>query len=184
MKHNLLAETVTLIAGLCLCVSAQAADPAPHTEATPMTFETLLKNGVTTFIDKEFALKTKVMWEYTTVKIPEDPTPDSELRKKAGPLMLPLSGEAFAEVRRKKGIQTSGIDLTRKTEASGREVYAFKDTVLTNNEKDYVLTVRLKLRPTFNKSNLENPAFVKQTNDPQYWSQTFEIEILAIQDAP
>jgi hypothetical protein len=184
MKHTLFIKTAVLIAGLCLGTSAQAGENATNPEASPMTFSDLLKQGITLFIDKDFALKTKVMWEYTTAKIPEDPTPDSELRKKAGQLMLPLEGQDFTEGRSKKGIQASGVALTRKTGTGGREVYAFGDTLMTNNDKEYVMTVRLKLRPGFTKANLDNPAFVKQSNNPRYWSQTFEIEILTLREAP
>ena len=184
MRHTVFVETIIVIAALCLSGGIQAGETPANPDGAPMTFADLLQKGMTPFVDKEFTLKAKVMWRYADVKIPEDPTSSEELRKKAGQVMIPFEGPEFKDVKGKKSIFASGRDLTRTTDAQGREAYAFKDTILSNNDKEYVMTVRLKLRPAFNKSHLENPAFVKQSNNPTYWSQTFEFEIVALREIP
>jgi hypothetical protein len=173
-----------VVAVLCGVCRIQAGETPAGLEEPPMTFADLLKNGIAQFIDKEFVLKARVAWEYASVKIPEDPTPDAELQKKASQLTIAVEGDEFRDIKRNKGIHASGRDLILKADVQGRQVYAFKETILSNKDKEYVMTVRLKLRPSFNKSHMENPAFVKQSNNPAYWNQTFEIEILALQAAP
>ena len=98
--------------------------------------------------------------------------------------MISLEELGGTEGRRFKGIQASGRDLVRVKDDQGLEAYAFQQAILSNNSKEYVMTVRLKLRPAFSKTHLENPAFIKQSNNPVYWSQTFEIEIVALREAP
>jgi hypothetical protein len=173
-----------VVAALCGVCGIQAGEAPASLEAPLMTFADLLKKGITQFIDKEFVIKARVAWEYASVKIPEDPTPDAELQKKASQLTIAVEGEEFRDNKRNKGLHASGRDLVMKADAQGRQVFAFKDAILSNKDKEYIMTVRLKLRPSFNKSHLENPAFVKQGNNPAYWNQTFEIEILALQAAP
>jgi hypothetical protein len=58
----------------------------------------------------------------------------------------------------------------------GREGYAIGDTILTK-DKRYRLEVTLRLRKSFGEAMLNNPAFVKQTNNPRYWSQTLKLEL-------
>jgi hypothetical protein len=144
-----------------------------------MTFADLLKKGITNFIDKEFRLKAPVTWEYADVKIPEDPRSMEEVGKSAGHVKVQFEGPEFARVKRRKALRATGTGLKVVKDATGKQGYAFKDTVLTNG-KTYQLKVRLKLRPMFKKSHLENPAFIKQSNNPRYWSQTFALEILGV----
>lgn len=161
-----------------------AQDKKPDTGTTPMTFSDLFKAPITQYIDKEFVFKAKTTWKHADVKIPEDPTPESELRKKAGQLLVPFEGAEFKDVKTKAYLHATAADLAKTAGPDGRQVYKIKDTVLSNGDKEYTMTVRLKLRPSFNKSQLENPAFVKQCNNPVYWNQTFELEIVSVQNAP
>lgn len=149
-----------------------------------MTLSALQTNGITRFVDKEFTLQAKVAWEYASVKIPENPTPMDQLRKKASQIVIALDELGIQDGKRYKGIQASGADLSRKEDAQGQEVYAFQNVNLSNHDKSYMMTVRLKLRPAFTKTHLENPAFIKQCNNPAYWSQTFEVEIVALRQTP
>ena len=177
-------KTVVILAGLSLGSDMQAGDEIAKTQEAPMTLPDLQNKGITQFIDKEFTLRAKVMWEYASVKIPEDPIPAEQLRNKASPITIAMDELGGKDGKRLKGIQASGADLVRKPDAQGQETYAFQKVSLTNHDKEYIMTVRLKLRPAFNKTHLENPAFVKQCNNPAYWSQTFEVEIVALREAP
>lgn len=173
--------------GSCVCLTfflLAAALSAWSQQENPMTFKDLLDKGIVTFVDKEFSLKARVAWDYADVKIPEDPTPMEKIRQKAGELKVPFDGAGFKNVRGKRYLWAKGADLVKKADADGKEVYAFKDVVLANGTQDYVMKVRLKLRSMFKPSHLENPAFVKQSNNPLYWTQTFELDILSVAVPP
>ena len=172
------------VTGCCLCASAWADGVTTNrTGGTPMTFADLLQGGMTTFLGREITLRARTLWEYATVKIPEDPTPEDQLRRKAGPLLIPFGGPEFRDVATACQIRATGADLKQQPGADGRMEYAFKGSLLSNGGKEYLLTVRLKLRARFKPTLLDNPAFVKQSNNPTYWGQTFEMEILNIQVA-
>lgn len=184
MKTGRFVQMLLVLAGLCLGGETQAGETPAKSEAAIMTLQDLQLQGMTSFVDKEFMLRAKVMWEYAAFKIPEDPTPDDALRKQASAISIPLEGIETKDAKRARGIHLSGSDLARQADAQGREEFVFQKTSLSNNDKEYVMTVRLKLRPAFNKTHLANPAFVKQSNNPTYWSQTFEFELMALREAP
>lgn len=148
-----------------------------------MTFADLLHGGMTSYLGREVTIRTRVLWEHPTLKIPEDPTPEAQVRRKAGPLLIPFSGPEFRDVNTPCQIRGTGAGLVQVPGADARMGYAFKGIPLSNGGKDYLLTVRLKLRARFKPVLLENPVFVKQSNNPVYWGQTFEMEILGVRDA-
>jgi hypothetical protein len=160
-----------------LCAGEPTNNPA---RATAMTFTDLRQQGITTFVDRAFTLKARVTWEYLSVKIPEDQTPERELRQKAGPLKIRLEGAGFPDAPGRTDLSVSGPELAKKRGADGREGYVLHETALIN-QTVYVLQVQLTLRPGFDKKMLENAAFVQQCQDPRYWSQTFALEILALE---
>lgn len=184
MKPSGFVKTLIIIAGLGLAGLLHAGETTAKPQEAQMTLTHLQTNGITQFVGQEFALRAKVMWEYASVKIPEDPTPADQLRQKASQLTIPLTDLAAKDGKRVKGLFASGADLVRQADPQGREVYYWGKVALSNNDKEYIMTVRLKLRPAFNKTHLANPTFVKQSNNPVYWSQTFEIEIVALREAP
>lgn len=149
-----------------------------------MTFADLLHGGMTSYLGRAITIRTRVLWEHPTVKIPEDPTPEAQVRRKAGPLLIPFCGSEFRDITTPCQIRGTGAGLAQVAGVDGRMGYVFKGVPLSNGGKDYLLTVRLKLRARFKPTLLDNPAFVKQSNNPTYWGQTFEMEILAVQGAP
>ena len=122
-------------------------------------------------------LRAAVAWEYATVKILEDPTPQEVLAARAGPLNLSFDTAEFADVKARKTIFAVGTGLARTRGADGRKQYAVGDVPLVNS-REFLLRVVIRLRSQFKPAMLDNPAFVKQSNDPRDWSQTFEAEIL------
>jgi len=146
----------------------------------PLTFSDLKARGIVQFVGREFLLKAKVQWDDVDLKIPEDPTPIAEIRKLAGRLKVPFD-ELKVKGRGKKYLWATGPGLGTVKDEAGKEQYAFKKKLLSNNDTEYTLKVRLKLRSGFNANHLKNPAFIKQSNNPRYWAQTFELEIVAIQ---
>lgn len=141
------------------------------------TLRDLRANGIVTMIGRLVEFKAVVTWEYMTVKIPEDPTPADALARKAGPLRISFDVQGFEDIKTRKHFSAVGDAVKLVRGADGREGYAIGNTALVNG-RDYVLHARIRLRPSFKADMLENPAFVKQSNDPRYWSQTFELELL------
>jgi hypothetical protein len=122
-----------------------------------------------------------VRWEYSTVKIPEDPRTAEELAREAGPLAIGLGTAGFEDIREsQRYVRAEGGGLKKRQDAEGREAYAVDTTDLVNG-KEYVLLVRIRFRSGFTHEMLKNPAFVKQCENPIYWSQTFQVEILSVE---
>jgi hypothetical protein len=143
-----------------------------------LTFAEMKKKGMTTFLDREVTIKARVFWRHADLKIPEDPRPMKEIRKKAGSLRVSFEGKEFKEAKGKKYIRASvpkGLKVVK--DKDGREGYAFNDLRLSNGGVEYLLKGKVKLRSMFKKEHLKNPAFIKQSNNPRYWTQTFELEI-------
>jgi len=145
-----------------------------------LTAADLKEQGIVNFVGKEVLLETMLTWEYASVKIPEDPRSMDEISRIAGPLKAVFAGPEFEGVRaRSRHFRVTGAKLRKATNAARREVYSFGDIVFANGAQ-FTLKVRIRLRPSFKPEMLKNPAFVKQSNNPRYWSQTFELEILGV----
>ncbi|MBA4387036.1 MAG: hypothetical protein C0404_03585 [Verrucomicrobia bacterium] len=155
--------------------------PAAEEKEQAMTLSELRAKGITQFINTNFVLRAKLQWDYAGAKIPEDPTPMDALRKKAGQMVVPLEGPDFVDVAGKRSIRAGGKEITKANAADGTEVYAFKGKPLSNGGTEYTLKVQLKLRSGFKPEMLNNPEFIRQSNNPQYWSQTLELEIIGVE---
>jgi len=161
---------------MALVLRAADAKEATVMVMTPLDLRT---NGIVTLIGRDIELKAVATWEYMTVKVPEDPTPMDEVAKKAGPLRISFDVPGFEDVKGRKHFAAVGdaVKVVRGTD--GREGYAIGNVPLANG-REYVLKARIRLRSSFKAELLENPVFVKQCNNPQYWSQTFELEVLGV----
>lgn len=146
------------------------------------TFERLLAAGIVSFVDKEFTIEGVVTWDTPTVKIPEDPRTPAELAALAGPLKVRLQGKAFEGLEGRDRLLLVSDKLSKAKGADGTEVWAFDGKRLVRDGGAYRLRVRLMLRASFKKELLQNPAFVKQSNQPKYWAQTFEMELLGVSE--
>jgi hypothetical protein len=145
-----------------------------------LTVADLFENKITQYVGKTFVLKTRLQWAYASVKVPEDPTPQEQLEQQAGPLQVPLEGAPFEKQKPPKPITVVGDKLQKVADKEGKQIYSIDGVAFDNHATEYVLNVRLKLREHFKPEMLENPAFVKQSNDPRYWAQTFQLEILGL----
>ena len=121
------------------------------------------------------------MWDYASVKTPEDPRPPDKLAQQAGPLKVLFDGPGFEDLAGRRHFLAEGETLRKVAGPDGREDYACGDKALVNG-REYILKVRILLRPSFKAEMLDNPAFVKQSNNPRYWSQTFALSILAVRE--
>lgn len=138
------------------------------------------KAGIISVLDQPIHMRATVRWEYSTVKIPEDPRTAEELAKQAGPLKIGLGTAGFEDIREsQRHVRGEGGALRKGHDAEGREIYVVDKTDLVNG-KEYVLSARIRLRAGFKPEMLQNPAFVKQCENPVYWSQTFQVEILSV----
>ena len=76
---------VTIVCFLCLSHLAFSEDlNLPSVKQVPLTFQKMREKGMTSFLDQKIQLRARFTWNYADVKIPEDPTSISVLRKKAG----------------------------------------------------------------------------------------------------
>jgi len=135
--------------------------------------------GIVTLLDRTVKLRAPVVWEYMSVKIPEDPRPMETIGKQAGALRVSFDLPGFEDIRAAKYFRCEGAGLKKATGTDGRETYVFGDTSLANGA-EHILTVRIRLRSEFKPELLENPAFVRQSNNPRYWAQTFSIELISV----
>lgn len=176
--------TCGCVLALLMCAAGYSDDAEPKKEERKVTtFKELRDKGIVEFLGREIWLKVKLGWEYAHAKIPEDPTPIKELQKKAGPVKIVFDGPDFKDVKRKKYLRVADSkELTKERGKDGKEGYVFKKKTLSNGEKEYLIKAKLKLRAMFNETHLKNPKFITQSNNPVYWNQTFELEILDVQD--
>lgn len=133
------------------------------------------QQGLIPWLGQPVQLDAVLAWEQTTVVIPEA----APAAPQAGPLTLrfgPADDPAFAAVdARRREIRLRGNALNRTTDAGWR----VGQRQLTAGKR-YRLTVIPHLREGFDEKLLENRAFVEQSRDPRYWSQTFALELLQI----
>jgi len=160
----------------CICSTRTEAD---ETGLAVMTFAILHKQGITQFLNKTIMLKAKIKWDYVDVKIPEDPRSIQSLSKITGKVKVPFDDVEIPRFRGKKYLWATSSVLAKISDDSGKQQYAFKDRTLSNGQ-EYLLQVHLKLRSMFKEEHLRNPEFIKQSNKPRYWNQTFELEILSV----
>lgn len=152
-----------------------------ETKKTILLPADIRKAGILSVLDQPINVRVTVHWEYSTVKIPEDPRSADELTKQAGPLVISLGTAGFEGIEEsQRHLRAEGGVLRKGRDAAGREIYVVGETNLVNG-KEYVLSVRIRLRAGFKPEMLKNPAFVKQSENPVYWSQTFHAEILAVE---
>jgi hypothetical protein len=146
------------------------------------TLASLRPKGLTRFVGKEFRLRQALVWEYAMVRIPEDPGPKDGVLE-AGPLKIAFDGPEFKDIQGRKALFARGAGLSKKAGKDGREHYFFKETGLDSGQV-YDMKVRLLLRPGFKEEMLKDPAFVAQSDNPRYWAQTFEFELLDLAPPP
>jgi hypothetical protein len=152
-----------------------------QTKKTILLPADIRKAGILSVLDQPISVRVTVRWEYSAVKIPEDPRSADEVAKQAGPLMISLGTAGFEGIEEsQRHVRAEGGVLRKGRDAKGREIYVVGETDLVNG-KEYVLSVRIRLRAGFKPEMLQNPAFVKQSENPVYWSQTFHAEILAVE---
>lgn len=143
-----------------------------------MTPRDLLDRGIVELIGRTIELKAIITWEYAAIKTPEDPRSADAVAKQAGDLKISFDGPGFEDVKARKAFRAEGEKIRKVAGADGREVYVLGDTTLVNGG-EYILKVRILLRPPFNAKMLDNPVFVKQSNQPRYWAQTFSLHVEA-----
>jgi len=165
--------------GIGILALTTAALGGSNTEEVVLTPRDIREQGIVALVGRTLELKAAVVWEYGSVKIPEDPRPMDTIAKEAGVLKVSFDGPGFEDIKTQKHFRADGEKLKKVAGADGREGYAFGDTPLTNG-REYILKVRIQLRPSFKAEMLNNPDFVKQSNNPRYWSQTFMLDILAV----
>jgi hypothetical protein len=163
---------------LTVTAAFAAGTEADNAVLTPLD---LRERGIVTLLGQVVKLRAPIAWEHMSVKIPEDPRPMEAIQKEAGPPRVSFDLPGFEDIRAAKYFRCEGAGLKKAEGPDGRETYIFGDTSLVNG-RQYILTVRIRLRPAFKPELLENPAFVRQSNNPRYWSQTFSLEIISIAD--
>ena len=185
MSVHLLFIIIVLIA--CGCVDNQArAQSDDREDAVAIDFATLAEEGIVPYIGRRVLVSTAVAWHHHEVSIPEDPRSPEEIARQAGPLLIRIGTDddpAFKDLRpSRRHLRGIGAQVRTIRDDDGREGYAIGATTLTKDHR-YRLVATLRLRDNFDEKMLDNPAFVKQTNDPRYWSQTLELELHTAQPA-
>jgi len=150
-----------------------------------VTLNDLKNNNITNYVSVKTNIITKVNWEYCSLAhIPENPEPPADTVKKICGQLTVNSKDLNYPV---KGLSNGGDfyvisnNLTKLNDSNGYEIYSF-DGVKFSKTQTYILTGFLKYRgPYYNNSTiLSDPKFIEQSNNPNYWSQTFEFEIIDV----
>lgn len=149
------------------------------------TLDDLYLAGITNYINQKILLSTKIKWEYCALSIPEDPTPEEEVRKRiCGPHPTVVFDNINNYVKVEKYstpgnffIVSDGLVIIR--DGYDGEQYSFNGDILSNNDNYYVLEGSLNYREWLKVTDelLLNPKFIAQSNNPIYWSQTFELHL-------
>lgn len=154
-----------------------------------LTMDDLYTVGITNFVNKTIFLKTKVRWEYCSATIPEDPTPFEEIQKRicGSPTVVFDNIDKYASFDRNRYLNAENFaivsdKLTKTKDSSGKEQFSFEGSALSNNGTEYVLEGILLYRDWLkvDENKLNNPIFIEQSNNPLYWSQTFEFRVATI----
>jgi hypothetical protein len=72
-------------------------------------------------------------------------------------------------------------DIRKEFDEDGIQAFYFDDVKLSKSTT-YVLTGRFGYRDWMSPPPLDNPKFIEQSNNPVYWSQTFEFQCVDLQE--
>jgi hypothetical protein len=169
-------------AAVCAALLAQVRT-AQEGDLPVLTFDDLRAAGITAFVDKEFIIVGSLSWESPAAKIPEDRRTATELAAIAGPIKVRIDGKSAEGLAGKAGVLLVSDRLTKAAGTDGVEQWSFNGRRLARDGTLYQLRVRLLLRASFKKELLQKPAFVRQSLQPRYWSQTFEMELLGVKSS-
>jgi hypothetical protein len=147
------------------------------------TFDDILAAGIASFVDKDIVIEGVVTWATPTVKIPEDSRTPAMLAALAGPVKVKIQGKSFEELAGRDALLLISDKLSKVKGEDGAEQWAFSGKRLVRDGDACCLRVRILLRASFKKELLQNPAFIKQCNQPKYWSQTFEMRLFGVEQA-
>lgn len=173
-----------LSAAMLVLLSAGAGAGAQEAVQVPvLSFDELHALGITSLVDKEFIVEGRLSWDSPTVKIPEDPRPAKELAALAGPPKVRIQGKSAEGLAGRDRLLLVSDKLSKTRGDAGVEEWTFAGRRLERDGMVYRLHVRLLLRASFKKELLRDPRFVRQSDQPKYWAQTFELELLGLEAA-
>jgi hypothetical protein len=72
-------------------------------------------------------------------------------------------------------------DIRKEFNEEGTQAYWFDDGKIAKSTT-YFLTGRFEYRDWLSPPPLDNPKFIEQSNNPIYWSQTFEFQLIDLQE--
>jgi hypothetical protein len=183
-------ESLALFVILLLLFSGcvkQFSEP-PHNEI--LTMDDLYKEGAAGFVGEKILLKTKIAWRYQECgSIPKVYISPEECQERKRSISG-IPTVVFDNILLYANLNLPGLPnpgnfymaptiLTKKRDVFGFEQYAFNDKILSNNSKPYVFEGVLTYLDSYAERGIDTtkPTFTKQSNNPRYWSQTFQFNI-------
>ena len=153
-----------------------------------LTLDDVFRMGITTVVDQDIVLRSKVTWYNTTRMLapPAKPVSDFFDTLVAGPLTLNFeSGDDYVDERfvgQERGNIVIVSDELSTAFDDVVEEYYFRGVLL---DKDRVYLLHGQLRYRSDSPPIDNPAFIEQSNSSTtYWSQTFTFQLKELFELP
>lgn len=187
--NRIIRTTCAALMLLLLSPIVHSETPESSSERETLSMDDLARQQITQFVGRAILLRTRFHWEYADTKLPEDPTPAEELQKMIAGQLEPLFENYNFHVQRNEfkdepsrgRFRIVSKHLTRKRDAQGVEQFVFKDKTLSRGKTEYILRGRLRYRKEMNFDASSAERVKDQSNNPVYWSQTFEFALDAIE---
>lgn len=150
-----------------------------------LTMQDIYEAPITSLVDDRLSMTGKLAWtEYRVVDLWTG-VADDTLRARR-PVLVFENGDQYIEERfRGRGrpnITLISTEFTKQViEVNGEPVEHFRyGKRLIDRSAQYYLIGVIQYRDYFDPPPIDNPVFIDQSNDPTYWSQTFEIQLMGL----
>ena len=163
------------------CESSDEVSPLSPATPEPLTMEEIYHYPITDIAEEEINLKTKITWyeghpyNWWTQTYNEDTLLVSHLSVfwEEADKYIP----SRFQNQDRGNILIVSLDIHREFDEEGTQEYFFQNRRLSKST-NYVLVGRIEYRDWMSPPPVDNPRFIEQSNNPVYWSQTFQFRVI------
>jgi hypothetical protein len=147
----------------------------------------LYQRGITSYAGQKMFLKTKIRWTYKSLCYVNEENASACTPTVVGPANATV---VFDDIRKYQKLGPEAFYsriadfplISENLETFNTTHYLFKNRLLSNDGKFYVLEGVLSYQPSLNvtKDTLQNQTFIELSKNPSFWPQTFEFELLDV----